>query len=104
MSLVGPSIHVCYILKYHLLALEGDKDALDSILKPLIIQSPLANAKDTNSKDSDDYPILDHEVGSAILWAVNNEWRVKNGNLWAVRKVKHLVIGPLVSYYRGILA
>ena len=42
--------------------------------------------------------------GSAILWAVSNEQWAMSGNLWAVRKLKILVIGPPISYNRGILA
>jgi hypothetical protein len=42
-------------------------------------------------------PLLAWVGGSAILWAVSS-------NLWAVRKVKYLVIGPAISYKREILA
>ena len=51
-----------FTLKRHLLALEGDKDVFDSIFKPLIMQSPLLIAKDTNVEDSDDFPILNREA------------------------------------------
>ena len=53
-----PSIHACCTLKCHLLALEGDKDIFNFILKPLIMQSPLPIGKDINWEDSDDPPIV----------------------------------------------
>ena len=53
-----PSIHACRTLKCHLLALEGDKDIFNFILKPLIMQSPLPIGKDINWEDSDDPPIV----------------------------------------------
>ena len=56
-SLVKPIIHACHNLKRHLLALEGDKDVFDSVLKPLITQSLIAIGKDTNLENSDDSPI-----------------------------------------------
>ena len=55
---IRPSLHACYILKHHLLALGSDKDVFDSILKPLIMQSALLNGKDINYEDSNDYPIV----------------------------------------------
>ena len=61
-SLIGSSIHACRTLKRHLLALESDKDIFDSVLKPLIIPSPLPLVKDTNSEDSDDSPIVNREA------------------------------------------
>ena len=51
MSFIGHFIH-CRTLKCHLLALEGDKYVYDSILKPLIMQSPLAIDKDINYENS----------------------------------------------------
>ena len=58
MSLIGPSIHACCTLKRHLLALEGDKDVFDSILKPLFMQFPLLIGKDINCEDWYDSPIV----------------------------------------------
>ena len=55
-------MHVFHTLKHHFLTLKGDKDIFDSILKPLIIQSLLAIAKDINFKDSDDSPILNYKA------------------------------------------
>jgi hypothetical protein len=49
-------------LKHHLLALQGDKDVLDSVSKPLIIQSPLSIGKDINLEDSDDFSIVNREA------------------------------------------
>ena len=60
--LIGPSIHTCCALKRHLLALEGDKVVFASVLKPLIIQSPLSIGKDINFEASDDSPIDDREA------------------------------------------
>jgi hypothetical protein len=60
--LIGPSIHVCRALKRHLLALEGDKDVFDSVLKPLIIQSPLSIGKDINFEDLDDSLIVNRDA------------------------------------------
>ena len=62
MSFIGPSIHACRILKRNLLVLKGDKDVFDSILKPLVMQSPLLIDKDINYEDSDDSPIVKCEV------------------------------------------
>jgi len=59
---MGPSIHVCCILKCHLLALKGDKDVFDSILKPLIMHSPLPIGKAINCEDSDDSPIVNRKA------------------------------------------
>jgi hypothetical protein len=42
--------------------------------------------------------------GSAILWAVSNEWWAMSGNLLAVKTVKYLVIGPPIPYNCEILA
>jgi len=67
MSLIGPSIHACRTLKRYLLGLEGDKDVLDSILKPLIIQSPLAIAQDTNYENLNDSPLLNYEAINLFL-------------------------------------
>ena len=61
MFLIGPSIHACCTLKRHLLALKGDNDVFDSILKPLIMHSPFPIGKDINYEDSDDSPIINHE-------------------------------------------
>ena len=55
-------MHVCCALKRYLLALEGDKDVFDSVLKPLIIQSPLSIGKDINFEGSDDSPIVNREA------------------------------------------
>ena len=51
----------CCTLKHHLLALEGDKDVFDSILKPLIRQSLLPIGKDINCEDSNGSPIVNRE-------------------------------------------
>ena len=61
-SFIGPSIHACRALKRHLLALEGDKDVFDSVLKPLMVQSSLPVGKDINFEDSDDSPIINREA------------------------------------------
>ena len=53
MSLIGPSIHACGTFKHHLLALEGNKDVFDSILKALLMQSPVHISKDIICEDSD---------------------------------------------------
>jgi hypothetical protein len=49
-------------LKRPFLALEGDKNVFDSVLKPLIIQSPLPIGKDINFENSDDSSIANHEA------------------------------------------
>jgi hypothetical protein len=61
-SSIGPSIHACRALKHHLLALEGDKNIFDFVLKPLIIQSILSIGKDINFEDSDDFPIVNRKA------------------------------------------
>jgi hypothetical protein len=35
-------------------------------------------------------------------YLVSGEQWAMSGNLWAVKKTKYLVIGPLVSYNRGL--
>ena len=52
----------CRTLKLHLLTLEGHKDVLDFVMKPLITQSSLAIGKDTNFEDSYDSPILNRKA------------------------------------------
>ena len=41
-------------------------------------------------------------MGSAILWAVSSEQWAVSGNLCVVKKTEYLVIGPLISYNRGL--
>ena len=47
---------------HHFLALEDGKDVFDSLLKPLITQSPLPIGKDTNLEDSDDSPVHNRDA------------------------------------------
>ena len=60
-------IHACHTLKHHLLALEVDIDVFDSIVKPLIIQTPLVIVKDSSYEDSYDYPIC-HLEAINVFW------------------------------------
>jgi hypothetical protein len=60
--LKGASIHTYRTLKHHLLALEGDKNVFDFVLKTLITQSSLAIGKDINFEDLDDSPILNYKA------------------------------------------
>ena len=59
-------IHVCRIWQHHLLALEGDKDVFDHVLKTLMIQTLLAIEKDTNSEDLNDSRIPNREANYPV--------------------------------------
>jgi hypothetical protein len=57
-----PFIFACCALKRHLLALEGDKDGFDSVLKPFIVLSPLPIRENTNFENSYDSPIVNRKA------------------------------------------